>query len=82
MLSCLTQVYSSASLNFLFQSVAIKVVQLPGNQQEMENVDRLQQITIPLVVKFFGYFVEDQELYIIMEYCPVSVILYLAPISQ
>lgn len=64
------------NLIILCLRVAIKKVQLHGHEHEKENIKYAVNLKFEFIVAFYGHFVHENMLYIVMEYCPVSLFFY------
>lgn len=54
--------------------MAIKVVKLEEAEQERENVKFAMELKFQFIVCFYGFFVDNQHLYILMDLGPVSLL--------
>eukprot|EP01066_Platyproteum_vivax_P012161 Platyproteum_vivax@DN5525_c0_g1_i1.p1 len=59
--------------------LAIKIVDNEDNLQQ--EIAILQQCDTPYIVKYFGSYVKEDKLWILMEYCPLGAITNLVPVK-
>ena len=58
-------------LKIFCKRIAIKIVDLCGDDKERENVATFMELKLEYIVGFHGYFTEENRLFILMDYCSV-----------